>query len=336
MGLFAQTSLTYKSNALLSGDVNTYREINYVDPGNAGANQIWDFSKIQYNGKNPVSIIESVSSKELSGVGDYNLLLNEGGYAYFFNFTEQGFEEKGYINTEKDMTLTYSDPVVKMKYPLSFGEQFKDTYTGVAFFQKTTRIDVSGDYTVVADAFGTLIMPDRVIKNVLRVKITRDGLDRNMCGSIESTSVKYLWYAQGMRYPVLSISTLSYQSGGQIPTVTNTASVNLDQLKETGTVAGNVDPQIQEDKSDIAVILYPNPFSEKISYHYFLRKQIPVSIGLYDMTGKNRLQLVKNQVQAEGLHTGDLDGTVAGLTPGVYYLRFTFDKKVVISKIVKI
>ena len=139
-----------------------------------------------------------------------------------------------------------------------------------------------------------------------------------------------------MRYPVLSISTLSYQSGGQIPTVTNTASVNLDQLKETGTVAGNVDPQIQEDKSDIAVILYPNPFSEKISYHYFLRKQIPVSIGLYDMTGKNRLQLVKNQVQAEGLHTGDLDGTVAGLTPGVYYLRFTFDKKVVISKIVKI
>jgi len=54
------------------------------------------------------------------------------------------------------------------------------------------------------------------------------------------------------------------------------------------------------------------------------------------MSGKISMRLVKNQVQAEGLHTGEIDGVQLGLAPGVYYIRFTFDKQVVVNKIVKI
>ncbi len=336
VSLLAQTSLTYKNNALVAGDVNVYREIQFADPGNSGPNQIWDFSKIQFTGKNPESKVQSVASKNLSGVSEYNLLLNDSEYEYFYNFNESGFEEKGFINKEKELTLVYSDPIVKMKYPFSFGEQFTDTYTGIAWYKEVSRIDVSGDYSVIADAFGTLIFPDRVIKNALRLKITRNGLDRNMCGSTVSDAVRYLWYAPGMRYPVLNISTMEYQSSAQAPVVTKTAFINLEQRDESATIAGTVEPQSQVDKSDVSVILFPNPFSEKISYNYFLRKQLPVTIELFDMTGNNRVQLVKNQIQVEGLHTGELDGMVNGLTPGIYYFRFTFDKQVVVSKVVKI
>lgn len=335
-GLMAQPALTHRNNALIDGDQNVYREIKNVEPGSAGANQIWDFSKIQFTGDKHESNIQSTPSRNLSGISEYNLLLNDNGYEYFYNFSENGFEEKGFINIEKELTLVYSDPVVKMKYPFAFSEQFKDTYVGVATYKEGTRIDVSGDYTVEADAFGTLIFPDRVVKNALRIKITRNGLDRNMCGSTVSTSVRYLWYAGGMRYPVLNITNMEYQASGQVPTVTKTAFVNLEQSDASTTIAGSEEPQIQVEKSDVSVILFPNPFSEKITYNYFLRNQIPVSIELFDMTGNNRLQLVKNQIQTEGLHTGDLDGLTIGLTPGIYYLRFTFDKQVVVSKIVKI
>ena len=157
-----------------------------------------------------------------------------------------------------------------------------------------------------------------------------------MCGSTVSNSVKYSWYAPGMRYPVMVISTMEYQSSGQVPTTTKAASVNLEQRSENDALTGTTEPQSQVEKSDVSVILFPNPFSEKITYNYFLRKQLPVSIELFDMTGNSRMQLIKNQVQTEGLHTGDLDGTVNGLTPGIYYFRFTFDKQVVVSKIVKI
>jgi len=110
LNLAAQPSLTYKNNALVQGDANTYREIQYVEPGTAGSNQIWDFSKIQFNGKTPLSTIQSAPSKELAGVSEYNLILNDGGYEFFMNFSEQGFEEKGYVNAEKDITLIYSFP----------------------------------------------------------------------------------------------------------------------------------------------------------------------------------------------------------------------------------
>ena len=336
MSLLAQNSLSYKSNALLTGDVNVYREIQFVDQGNAGANQIWDFSKIQFTGKSPVSNIQSVASKNLNGVGEYNLLLNDGGYEYFFNFNENGFDEKGFINNEKELTLVYSDPIVKMKYPFSFGEQFSDTYTGIAYYKELTRIDISGDYTVAADAFGTLIFPDRVIKNALRLKISRNGSDQYMCGSSQSNSTRYLWYAPGMRYPVINIGVMEYQSSGDVPKVTKTAYVNLDQRYESNTFTGSEEPQNKVDKSDVSVILFPNPFGEKLTYNYFLRKQLPVSIELFDMTGNSRFQIIKTEMQSEGLQTGELDGVGRGLTPGIYYIRFTFDKMVVISKIVKI
>jgi hypothetical protein len=336
LGLLAQISLTYKNNALVTGDVNVYREIQYTDPGNAGSNQIWDFSKIQYTGKSPESNIQPNASKPLSGVSDYNLILNENGYEYFINLNENGIEEKGFINKEKEMTLLYSDPIVKMKYPFSFGEQFSNAFTGIASYREISRIDVSGNYSVVADAFGTLVFPDRVIKNALRLKITRDGLDRNMCGSTVSNSVRYSWYAPGMRYPVLSISSIEYQTSSQVPSITRTAFVNLEQKDEANKIAGSDESQVQADKSDVSVILFPNPFNEKISYNYYLRKQLPVSIELFDMTGSSKLRIIKDQVQSEGLHSGELDGTAIGLTPGIYYIRFTFDKKVVVSKIVKI
>ncbi len=335
-GVMAQPALTHKNNALIDGDANVYREIQFVEPGNAGPNRIWDFSKIQFTGDKHESNIQSTPSRNLSGISEYNLLLNDSGYEYFYNFSNNGFEEKGFINKEKELTLIYSDPVMKMKYPFSFSEQFKDAYVGVATYKEGSRIDVSGDYSVEADAFGTLIFPDRVVKNALRVKITRNGLDRNMCGSTVSTSVRYLWYADGMRYPVLNISTMEYQASAQAPVVTKTAFINLDQTVEGDILAGSEEPQIQVEKSDVSVILFPNPFSEKITYNYFLRNQIPVTIELFDMTGSSRLQIVKNQLQTEGLHTGDLDGLTIGLTPGIYYLRFTFDKQVVVSKIVKI
>jgi len=336
VGLFAQNALTYKNNGLLPGDSSVYREIQFVDPGNPGPNQIWDYSKIQFTGNSPVTFIQPASSQKMEGVGDNNLLLKEMGYDYFMNSTENGVEEKGYMNKDKRMTLTYSDPVLKMKYPFFYGDQYTDPFTGVAYYDEKNRIDFSGNFTVNADAFGTLILPDIVIKNTLRITSVKKGLQISMCGSTETNIVKYCWYAPGYRYPVLNISIIENRYRGGVPEITKTAFTNTRQHNEGSTVAGANDQGNQVEASDVSVILFPNPFSEKLSYNYFLRKQLPVSVELYDISGRYCVRLVKNQVQSEGLHTGELDGLSHGLTPGVYYIRFTFDKQVVISKVVKI
>ncbi|MFH1160900.1 MAG: hypothetical protein V1733_08130 [bacterium] len=71
------------------------------------------------------------------------------------------------ISLEKEIALVYTDPIQKMRYPFSFGAHIGDTYAGYAFYNEVTRIDFSGEYTVDGDAFGTLILPDMVIKDAL-------------------------------------------------------------------------------------------------------------------------------------------------------------------------
>jgi hypothetical protein len=335
-GLFAQTSLTHKNNALLPGDSSAYREIQFVDPGDAGPNQIWDYSKIQYIGKSSAGSIRNAPVQKAAGAGEYNIVLSESGYDYMLNASGDRLEERGYVNAEKKVTLVYSDPVVKMKYPFFYGDQFTDPFTAVAWYDEKSRIDFSGDFTVTADAYGTLILPDRVIKNALRIKSVKKGLQISQCGSTEINIVKYCWYAQGYRYPLLNVSIVENRYRGGTPEITKSAFTNTQQPNENGLAAGSNDPGKQVENSDVSVILFPNPFEEKLSYNYFLRKQLPVTVELYDMSGKVSIRICKNQLQPEGLHTGTIDGAGLGLAPGIYYIRFTFDKQVVVSKIVKI
>jgi len=337
MGLFSQTSLTHNNNVPLSGDSFTYQEIQSPDPGNAGSRQIWDFSMIHYTGKNPVSTIKDPPLVKISGTDNYNLSLDENGYDYFMNSSENKLEEMGYVNTEKKLTLIYSDPVVKMKYPFSYGDQFTDHFIGVAYYNETNTIDFFGDCSVSADAYGTLILPDKILDNTLRVKSVKTGLQINMCGTTDVNIVKYAWYAPGYRYPVLSISNIENKySGNSTTEIIKSAFTNTQQLKEK---SASTEPKIsvnQAIKADITVILSPNPFTDQLTFNYILPVQMVVSVELYDMAGKHIAWLNNNQLQSEGLNTGKLDAATYSLAPGVYFLRFAFEKQVIIRKVVKI
>ncbi len=335
VSVFSQISLNQKNNGLIPGETSSVQEVQFIEPGPSGANQIWDFSKLQVTETKPAGQISAVPVKALNGVGAYNLVLDEGGNEYFYNIGETGFDEVGMISHDNELALVYTDPIRKMNYPFTFGSHIGDAYSAYSTYKETTHIDYSGEYIVDGDAFGTLILPDRVLKNTLRVKVTRNGLERYMCGSTEVHTERYLWYAAGYRYPVLTITLVNYQIGGQSPVTTRKASLNVNQHVESEVIAG-LDPTQKPDQSDVSVILYPNPFSEKLTYNYYLRKDMTVSIDLFDITGKISGKLLKSQNQTEGLHTGEINSQTKDLNPGIYYLRFTFDNKVVTNKIVKI
>jgi hypothetical protein len=331
---YTQVSLSYKNNALVAGDSIISREIQYVSPGEAGPNQIWDFSKIQFTAKNLVCDVYSAAYQEYKDAGAYNVISNEDGYTYFNYIDQNVFEVMGY-KTEK-VSLVYSNPSVKIKYPFSYGDQFTDHFTGNAFANAVSEITFDGENTVTADAYGTLVLPDFNIKNTLRVKTEKNAIEVRPCSMIEAHIVQYNWYAPGFRYPVMSLLTKEYKYNGEEPAdITHTAYISLQQTN--GNVVANVEQsQNSMDNSDFTVISYPNPFSEKITFSYFLRKQMPVTVGLYDISGKLLLGQNTSQLQSDGLHTDSFDAAANGLTPGVYYIRFTFDKKTVVNKVVKI
>jgi hypothetical protein len=333
--LFGQVTLTFRNNGPVPGDSSRTHEITYVDPGNPGENQVWNFSGIQYTGKINVFGIKEGHSLKITETDEKSLILADDGYDYTYLSGENGYSETGYVNSAKNLSLNYSDPVIRMNYPFSFGQQFRDPFTGVAWFGGTNRTDLSGEYTVTADAFGTLILPECILKNAMRVRTVKQSLQISACGSVQSTIVKYSWFAPGYRYPVLMLSTVESVRGGKEPVVEKTGWINLDQ-PASGAFASAVDPRTQVETGANTVIVFPNPFAEQVTYNYFLRKQLPVAVELYDMSGKINIRIEQKQLQAEGLHTGTINAALLGMSPGVYYLRFLFDKEVVIRKIVKI
>ena len=340
--LVAQTSLTYQNNSLITGDPTTYRETQFLDPGKSGPNQVWDFSGLLFTGKGPVGTIQTASTPKMTGVSDYNLTLSENGYDYFMNSSNTDLEELGYVNNELKLVLKYSDPVIRMKYPFSYGQQFTDHFIGVADYNGTSTIDFFGDCTVSADGYGTLILPDRLIENTLRIKSVKKGLQINLCGTVDVNIVKYSWYATGYRYPVLNLNIVENVPNNGLPTITKTAFTNTQQLHEQSAILGNqvvlksLAPATQIEKTDIKVILSPNPFTTKLIYCYILPESRNVSIELYDLSGKYIGLQFKNQPQTEGTYTSELDQLTKDLMPGVYFVRFTFDNQQVICKAIKL
>ena len=338
IGLAAQTSLTFLNNSLRISDSNTYQEIQFQDPGSSGLNQEWDFSLMQLTDKNQCSSIQFPIIQKLTGITACNLILAENGYQYFMNSSENSLEEGGYVNNDLKLTLVYIDPVVKMKYPFAFGNQYTDHFEGVALFDGTSKIDVSGDFTVSADAYGTLILPDRVIKDVLRVKSVKKGQQNNQCGITDFNIVKYSWFAPGYRYPLLNLNIVETRSNGTPPVVTKTANYNIQQPYEKKAVMGAVAQSLPAALSspEIEVTINPNPFENRLTYSYLLPEYQDVSIDIYDMSGKTVGWIFKNQMQGSGLHNGELYASRYGIVPGIYFMRFTFGKQIVIKRIVKL
>lgn len=338
IGLAAQTTLTYQNNSLTINDSNTYQEIQFADPGASGPNQEWDFSRIQFTDKNQCSSVQFPTIQKLAGITACNLLLADNGYQYFLNSSENGLEEAGYVNNDQKLSLVYFDPIIKMKYPFTFGNQYTDHFVGVALFDGTSKIDVAGDFTVSADAFGTLILPDRVIKDVLRIKSVKKGQQNNVCGITDFSITKYSWFAAGYRYPLLNLNIVETRSNGASPVITKTANYNIQQQYEKKAVVGAA---LQTSRtalpgSEIEVNVSPNPFQNRLIYSYFLPESADVSIDVCGISGKTIGWIFKHQQQGAGLHNGEFYASKFGLAPGIYLIRFTIGKQSVIKRIVKL
>jgi hypothetical protein len=105
---FSQVSLTLINNAPAPGDSNTYIKLPYITPGDAGPDQVWDFSAISLTGEKVVSKISfPPSDKDMNSI-DYDIILNESSSAYYCKLTGDSFLEVGGLR--KDYTVIFSDP----------------------------------------------------------------------------------------------------------------------------------------------------------------------------------------------------------------------------------
>ncbi len=168
-----------------------------VSVGKAGKNQIWDFSSLSAEDN---QITEEMISPEETTFKtvfpDANLVEKySDGRLVFMNKTNTENYLLGFVDTESEMTMNYPKPMLFAKRPIKFGDKFNNEYE-TEYSVKGMDFKGKGTVSIVADGYGTLILPNGKYENVLRVKITQTQTDKLIKYQSESITetISYVWF----------------------------------------------------------------------------------------------------------------------------------------------
>ncbi|GHT31787.1 hypothetical protein FACS189434_02190 [Bacteroidia bacterium] len=323
MNLSAQTVLTYATHGMQKGDVLTLTELANITAGDGGANQIWDYSAATLNGKTSTLDYQSTDGKTFAVLQNGDMTVNH-------SVSDKG---KLYYGLQSENAIIeFDEPLTELAFPFRYQSQvagdLKGTYTDLNS-GKAEKID--GAYSVTADGYGTLILPNGVtLSKVLRVTYVKDYTQDLGNASYHITVKHYLYYAAESRYPVL-----------QIKDAKTSCDCGCNHNELTAAYNANVTPQVapkqrveapQNLVAELLYTVYPNPTDKELHIDYDILANAKVKISLLDFSGK-KVKNVLNAKQELGAYSTAVN--VENLPSGNYILELQVNDKVYTEKIIK-
>jgi hypothetical protein len=313
--LHAQTTLQYSVHALKAGIDNPMSYCKYSDPGLAGDNQTWDFSQLQFEQPFTGFVKKSVFSNFQSVFPQSNTVLAEFNSLFYLNVTKDQVVQNGYISSDGSTKITYSVPFVKMKFPFAFGDIYSGSVIGTFEGPGNSTGNITGSYTVEADGYGTLILPNNsVFNDVLRVN-THKFYDNQLTNSVQHVDIVTVrWYNSIHRYPLLVLTKYT-TSGDGIESINYQAAYNSDAIRSTLDLSSL-------SLSDDNLTLFPNPVTTSLNMTFDSPVSGNMNIQIYHADGKQIKSF--NQDYILGTHNYNLSKEISGLLPGPYILVVNF------------
>ena len=279
-------------------DTYTLSDLPGLSAGNAGANQVWDFSGLTglvFDGK--FSSVPYASSPYVSTFNSANFTFKitniddlDPYYAYY-KITSTSLETAGGAdNTSSNLVV---NPEIIFEFPYTFNKEITDTYQNQ---------DDPTVYTITTtyDGYGTLITPYDTYTNVIRQKSVQI-YDTN-------TSTNYSWYSTN---PFKIIMGMGFITGSfttnSVDVYTNFTSLGLNDLK-----------------TESVINLHPNPASTTLNIH-LAKNQTIDKILITNVLGK--IVLVQNK------NTEIIN--VENLSSGLYLIEVHSGKEIFQTKFIK-
>ncbi|MCQ2207266.1 MAG: T9SS type A sorting domain-containing protein [Paludibacteraceae bacterium] len=321
--LFAQNKITYKVNGLNAGDVRAMKQIEYQPQGNGGANQYWNFSGAKEVKAMSIAQAENVATQigniDLSSRNTL-LAVDEGGEkTTYFEITNT--EKRYWGLSHGAVKIEFEQPIVDMKFPMAYQDVISGSMNG-SYNTGATVEPITGSYTSEADAWGTLELPDgNIYNNVLRVKLTKNYQQQS--GSLTYTiqTVRYQYYAEGVRYPVLIVLENHVASDCNCTCGNYTteqayylpgAQAESKQVLSGKSVADN----------SVRINVYPNPFRETLNASVKINNATEANVDIVDAAGR-KIKDFGSYNLVEGENAVTLE--TADIVPGNYFIRVSVD-----------
>ena len=160
-----------------------------------------------------------------------------------------------------------------MKFPITHGDTFSETFSGVfENFNSGSTAYRSGNITINADAYGTLILPNQQFNDVLKITTVntyQDSISSNLISQFTDTLI--YWYDTTIES---YLARYGSHYIGNAP--------NLKQFQFIGDVTLSLKSQSKEDADELLNI-FPNPANDFLTLEY---SNAVEKIQIIDMTGK--------------------------------------------------
>lgn len=195
-------------------DVNTtnfhsefyYAPADGFDIGDAGADQVWDFSDLDlmYLGTDTTLPVASTPHAATFPTANYcykyDGIFGQTNLYYYHNITANKYEILSIAWNGTTGDNYNPDPRTFMVFPYHFNDVYTDTYM-------STDDMVLKNVTATYDAYGSVIMPFGTLENVVRQKIVTNGV------------TDYIWFNVEPFYPILQ-TVLAENSLGIVKNMT--------------------------------------------------------------------------------------------------------------------
>ncbi|MFP4024548.1 MAG: T9SS type A sorting domain-containing protein [Thiohalospira sp.] len=304
----SQFVLQNNSHVLRSGDEHYFNLCNTAGEGPSGPAQIWDFSKLETQSQLTSYMYHPDETNHAFDIPDANAVLEEFETKFFFRTSPNMIEQYGTIS--KNNTISrYDKPFVKMIFPFSYGDIYVGDFSGNVEGKNNYTATFTGSYTLEADAYGTLILPNKTYHNVVRIKTIKEQCFNNNacnCGTIS-----YKWYAKNIRYPLLTIIKTFSNSGERV-----IQTAYYSKIKESKAEITN-EPLWE---NIIKANIYPNPFENEFTIDYLLSEDSDITIEIYDQSGR-KLYAVNKKNQKAGFYNEIIKNDDIGEQLGMYHIR---------------
>jgi len=309
--------LTEKAHGLAQDQVNDMKFSSYVDPGPSGEKQVWDLRGMEATKDFRGFVGASAATEKGAAFPSANVVLNEQGNQFYFCQEGRELNAYGMATPSGKVLMKYHSPYRKMVYPFRYGDEFSGSYEGT-YFLSNGEAPIVGEYHVVADGYGKLILPEgAVVDQALRVVSTR-SYDIMLGSTPQSyTIVTHRWYNNTERFPLAVLIETRSTACGQ-GNSSYKAAYKIPSIEEA--------PARTELALENEVKVYPNPVMHQFAVEYTVHTQGPVLLELYDNAGKKVTNLVDREMQT-GTYEESFNSDEYSLMPGMYFIRSTIGSR---------
>ncbi|MDR2927691.1 MAG: T9SS type A sorting domain-containing protein [Cytophagaceae bacterium] len=325
----AQTVLSYKKHGLIPDEKNPMLLAKYMEPGEAGKNVVWDFTKLEMTKPFTGTLDHPKMTKSGGVFAGSNTVLEEFGNYFYFDTDKNGIKHCGYASGSGTTTIRYIKPFMKMKYPFRYGASFSGDYEGVYEVKGEHYGNMVGVYSVSADGLGTLMLPGGVeYEGALRVREVKSYTHKMKSGSYDVVDETFRWYVNEHRFPILVLikSTYTYASGK--------ASESF-RAAYNPVIIQDMIADADDNGSKLLVSAYPNPYVGHVNIKFDVEEESFVNVSVFNSTGK-LVSVLENNTLSSGTKEYKFSAKAFGIGTGSYVIKVTVGGETVNEKVMEL